>query len=69
MSALTESINVEEKFSGSSLNGRQEGSLESANNLFAPDSSGEFDCDGSNTLNGAENAIDPRVGTNLLWPA
>lgn len=61
MSALTESINVEEKFSGSSLNGRQEGSLESANNLFAPDSGGEFDCDGSNTLNGAENAIDPRV--------
>lgn len=65
MSALTESINVEEKFSGSSLNGRQEGSLESANNLFAPDSGGEFDCDGSNTLNGAENAIDPRVGKNL----
>lgn len=61
MSALTESINVEEKFSGSSLNGRQEGSLESANNLFAPDSGVEFDCDGSNTLNGAENAIDPRV--------
>ena len=65
MSALAETINIEEKFSGSSLNGRQEGSLEEANNLFAPDSSGEFDCDGSNTLNDAEQAIDPRVGTSL----
>lgn len=66
MSAAAETINVEEKFSGSSLNGRQEGSPDDTDNLFAPDSDGEFYCDGSSALNGAEHAIDPRVWTNTL---
>ena len=63
MSAATETINVEEKFSGSSLNGRQDhdGSPEGADNLFAPDSDGDFYFEESGALNGSHQGVDPRV--------
>ena len=61
MSALAETINVEEKFSGSSLNSKQSGSPDGADNLFAPDGDGELYLEENGTLNGSEQAIDPRV--------
>ncbi|XP_078346711.1 GTP-binding protein 1-like [Oculina patagonica] len=61
MSAAAETINVEEKFSGTSLNGAQNGSPEGADNLFAPDSDGEFYLEENSNLNGKEQAVDPRV--------
>ena len=61
MSAAAETINVEEQFSGTSLNGAKNGSPEGADNLFAPDSDGEFYFEESSNLNGKEQAVDPRV--------
>ena len=61
MSAAAETINVEEKFSGSSLNSSQAGSPDGADNLFAPDSESEFYQEENGTSNGLEHAIDPKV--------
>jgi len=61
MSAAAETINVEEKFSGSSLAGVQNGSPDGADNLFAPDGDGEFFLEDGGTLNGKEQGVDPRV--------
>ena len=61
MSAAAETINVEEKFSGSSLNGSQAGLPDGADNLFAPDSESEFYLEENGTSNGLEHNIDPRV--------
>lgn len=62
MSAAAETINVEEKFSESSLNGKQDGSSpDGAGNLFAPDSDSEFYLEENGTINGAEHALDRRV--------
>ena len=61
MSAAAETINVEEKFSGSSLAGAQNGSPDGADNLFAPDGDGEFYLENGSALNGKEHGVDPRV--------
>lgn len=66
MSALAETINVEEKFSGTSLNSAQNGSPEGAGNLFAPDSDGEFYLEEGSHFNGKEQDLDPRVWACLL---
>lgn len=62
MSAAAETINVEEKFSGTSLNNKKRGSSpDSAENLFAPDSESELYLEENGTFNGTEHAIDQRV--------
>lgn len=61
MSAAAETINVEEKFSGSSLPSAQNGSPDGTDNLFAPDGDGEFYLEDGCTLNGKEQGVDPRV--------
>lgn len=62
MSAAAETINVEEKFSGTSLNNKKRGSSpDGAENLFAPDSESELYLEENGTFNGTENAIDQRV--------
>lgn len=61
MSAAAETINVEEQFSGSSLNGKQSGPFDVADNLFAPDSDSEFYLEENGQFNGSEQAIDPRI--------
>ncbi|CAH3162768.1 unnamed protein product [Porites lobata] len=62
MSAAAETINVEEKFSGTSLNNKKRGSSpDGAENLFAPDSESELYLEENGTFNGTEHAIDQRV--------
>lgn len=62
MSAAAETINVEEKFSGTSLNSKKRGSSpDGAENLFAPDSESELYLEENGTFNGTEHAIDQRV--------
>ncbi|CAH3015223.1 unnamed protein product [Porites evermanni] len=62
MSAAAETINVEEKFSGTSLNNKKRGSSpDSAENLFAPDSESELYLEENGTFNGTEHVIDQRV--------
>lgn len=61
MSAAAETINVEEKLSGSTLNGRQDGSPDGTDNLFAPDNDSELYLEENGTSNGSEQSIDPRV--------
>lgn len=62
MSAAAETINVEEKFSGTSLNNKKRGSSpDGAENLFAPDSESELYLEENGAFNGTEHAIDQRV--------
>ena len=59
MSAAAETINVEEKFSGSSLVDKPDGLYDGAENLFAPASDGELYHDAVGAANGIK--FDPRV--------
>lgn len=61
MSALAESINIEERLSALSLNGKQAGPSVCEDNLFAPDSESELFLDENGTCNDADQALDPRV--------
>ena len=66
MSAAAETINVEEKFSGTSLNNKKRGSSpDGAENLFAPDSESELYLEENGTFIGTEHAIDQRVRSHL----
>ena len=66
MSAAAETINLEEKFSGTSLNNKKRGSSpDGTENLFAPDSDCELYLEENGTFNGTEHAIDQRVRSNL----
>lgn len=61
MSALAESINIEERLSALSLNGKQAGPSVCEDNLFAPDSEGELFLDENGICNDADQALDQRV--------
>ena len=67
MSALAETINIEEQLSGLSLNSKQAGPSVCEDNLFAPDSENELYLEENGALNEALNstdqALDPRVRT------
>lgn len=61
MSALAESINVEERLSSLSLNGKQAGPSICEDNLFAPDSESELFLEENGSCNGADQVLDLRV--------